>query len=72
MVISKIALLFIRNNNIHSTDLIKKNSTFRVFIGVKKLLNLCDLARRLDQHNRVNKFLIEFEEEGGLMNSGPI
>ncbi|PNF26292.1 Vesicle-fusing ATPase 1 [Cryptotermes secundus] len=38
----------------------------RVFIGMKKLLALTDMARQIEAHNRVVKFLTKLEEEGGI------
>lgn len=39
---------------------------FRVFIGIKKLLALIDMARQMEEEDRVVKFLSKLEEEGGL------
>lgn len=39
---------------------------FRVFIGIKKLLGLIDMARQTEQQYRLIKFLSKLEEEGGL------
>ncbi|XP_011860256.1 PREDICTED: vesicle-fusing ATPase 1-like [Vollenhovia emeryi] len=38
----------------------------RVFIGIKKLLYLTDMARQVEPNYRVAKFLSKLEEEGGL------
>lgn len=38
----------------------------RVFVGIKKLLGLIDMARQTEQQYRVIKFLSKLEEEGGL------
>lgn len=38
----------------------------RVFIGIKKLLDLIDMARYTEPQNRVIKFLTKLEDEGGL------
>jgi vesicle-fusing ATPase len=38
----------------------------RVFIGIKKLLALIDMARQTEEQYRVIKFLSKLEEEGGL------
>ncbi|XP_015115308.1 vesicle-fusing ATPase 1 [Diachasma alloeum] len=38
----------------------------RVFIGIKKLLGLIDMARQVEPSYRVPKFLSKLEEEGGL------
>lgn len=38
----------------------------RVFIGIKKLLALIDMARQMEEQDRVVKFLTKLEEEGGL------
>ncbi|XP_008556962.1 vesicle-fusing ATPase 1 [Microplitis demolitor] len=38
----------------------------RVFIGIKKLLGLIDMARQVDPSYRIPKFLSKLEEEGGL------
>lgn len=44
---------------------------FRVFIGIKKLLGMLDMARQTEQKYRVAKFLTRLEDEGGLeMSSG--
>lgn len=42
------------------------NFTFRVFIGVKKLLALIDMVKQTDPNQRVLKFVSKLEEEGGL------
>lgn len=49
--------------NIESTICI---FSFRVFIGIKKLLCLIDMARQVEPKYRVPKFLSKLEEEGGL------
>nr|WIM01502.1 vesicle-fusing ATPase 1-like [Limnephilus lunatus] len=41
----------------------------KVFIGIKKLLGLIDMARQTEEQYRVVKFLTKLEEEGG-MNAG--
>lgn len=38
----------------------------RVFIGIKKLLDLIDMARQTEPQYRIIKFLTKLEEEGGL------
>lgn len=38
----------------------------RVFVGIKKLLDLIDMAKFTDPQNRVNKFLTKLEDEGCL------
>lgn len=38
----------------------------RVFVGIKKLLDLIDLSRQTEPQQRVNKFLTKLEEEGAL------
>lgn len=47
----------------------KLNHVFRVFIGIKKLLDLMDMARQTESQYRVVKFLTKLEEEGGLMSN---
>ncbi|KAL5275179.1 NSF family protein [Megaselia abdita] len=43
----------------------------KVFIGIKKLLGMMDMARQTEQKYRVAKFLTRLEDEGGLeMSSG--
>ncbi|KAL1116857.1 hypothetical protein AAG570_005326, partial [Ranatra chinensis] len=42
----------------------------RVFVGIKKLLALVDMARQTDEEARVMKFLTKLEEEGGLGDTG--
>ncbi|XP_033172420.1 vesicle-fusing ATPase 1 [Drosophila mauritiana] len=44
----------------------KKMAGKRVFIGIKKLLGLIDMARQTEQSQRAIKFLSKMEEEGGL------
>lgn len=39
---------------------------FRVFVGIKKLLALIDMARQTEEQYRVPKFLSRLEEEGAL------
>ncbi|KMQ93874.1 vesicle-fusing atpase 1-like protein [Lasius niger] len=46
--------------------LILCTSSRRVFIGIKKLLCLTDMARQVEPNYRVPKFLSKLEEEGGL------
>lgn len=46
------------------------SSAIRVFIGIKKLLGLIDMARQTEQEYRVIKFLSKLEEEGGLDGTG--
>ncbi|KAF7987816.1 hypothetical protein HCN44_003679 [Aphidius gifuensis] len=38
----------------------------RIFIGIKKLLGLIDMARQVEGGYRIPKFLSKLEEEGGL------
>lgn len=38
----------------------------RVFVGIKKLLDLIDMAKYTDPQNRVNKFITKLEDEGCL------
>ena len=40
--------------------------TFSVWIGVKKLLTLVEMAKQSDESQRVNKFLILLEEEQAI------
>ncbi|KAK7863817.1 hypothetical protein R5R35_003307 [Gryllus longicercus] len=42
----------------------------RVFIGIKKLLALLDMARQTEEKYRVTKFLTKLEEEGALGETG--
>lgn len=44
----------------------KKMAGKRVFIGIKKLLALIDMARQTEPQHRAIKFLSKMEEEGGL------
>lgn len=44
----------------------KKMHGHKVFIGIKKLLGLIDMARQTEQQYRLIKFLSKLEEEGGL------
>ncbi|KAH8374142.1 hypothetical protein KR200_000068, partial [Drosophila serrata] len=44
----------------------KKMAGKRVFIGIKKLLGLIDMARQTEPSQRAIKFLSKMEEEGGL------
>ncbi|XP_012226427.1 vesicle-fusing ATPase 1-like [Linepithema humile] len=48
------------------TSLHAKLQGKRVFIGIKKLLCLVDMARQVEPNYRVAKFLSKLEEEGGL------
>jgi len=41
----------------------------KVFVGIKKLLALIDMARQTDEQNRLYKFLGKLEEEGALGNT---
>lgn len=47
----------------HSLSLSPSHS---VFIGIKKLLGLIDMARQTEHSQRAIKFLSKMEEEGGL------
>ncbi|KAG5678300.1 hypothetical protein PVAND_007987 [Polypedilum vanderplanki] len=44
----------------------KKMQGYKVFVGIKKLLDLLDMARFTEPQQRVIKFLAKLEEEGGL------
>ncbi|XP_043463400.1 vesicle-fusing ATPase 1-like [Leptopilina heterotoma] len=44
----------------------KKLHGKRVFVGIKKLLGIIDMARQVEPNYRVSKFLLELEEEGHL------
>lgn len=48
----------------------KKIQGQKVFIGIKKLLALIDMARQTDEDMRVIKFLTKMEEEGALGETG--
>lgn len=56
------------NDGIFKRTFTKTNKKihFRVFIGIKKLLDLVDMARFTESNHRVIKFLSKLEEEGGL------
>lgn len=41
-----------------------------MFIGIRKLLALIDMARQTSPQNRMVKFLTKLEEEGGLGETG--
>jgi hypothetical protein len=45
---------------------------FRIFIGVKKLLALIDMARQTPEQQRVIKFLTKLEEEGGIVTESSV
>lgn len=47
-------------------DIARKLQGQKLFIGIKKLLALLDMARQTEQQYRVIKFLTKLEEEGGL------
>uniref|UniRef100_A0A0K8TTK0 Vesicle-fusing ATPase n=1 Tax=Tabanus bromius TaxID=304241 RepID=A0A0K8TTK0_TABBR len=47
-------------------SLAKKMQGKRVFIGIKKMLGLIDMARQTEHQYRLIKFLSKMEEEGGL------
>lgn len=44
----------------------KKTAGKRLWIGIKKLLVLIEMARQIDESHRIPKFLCVLEEEGGL------
>ncbi|EDS38198.1 vesicular-fusion protein Nsf1 [Culex quinquefasciatus] len=44
----------------------KRMKGHKVFVGIKKLLDLIDLSRQTEPQQRVNKFLTKLEEEGAL------
>ncbi|XP_058442651.1 vesicle-fusing ATPase 1-like [Malaya genurostris] len=44
----------------------KRMKGHKVFVGIKKLLDLIELSRQSDPQHRANKFLSKLEEEGGL------
>lgn len=41
-------------------------TSYRVFVGIKKLLDLIDMARYTEPSHRVVKFLTKMEDEGCL------
>ena len=43
---------------------------FRIFVGIKKLLALVDMARQTNPQIRVSHFLSTLEEEGCLSDTG--
>lgn len=45
---------------------IVRDLPFRIFVGIKKLHGIIDMARQTEGQYRVNKFLLKLEEEGGL------
>ncbi|XP_034241733.1 vesicle-fusing ATPase 1 [Thrips palmi] len=47
-------------------DIARKLKGQKLFIGIKKLLALLDMARQTEEQYRVVKFLTKLEEEGGL------
>ncbi|PSN54659.1 Vesicle-fusing ATPase 1 [Blattella germanica] len=49
-----------------SKSIYSKIQGHRVFVGIKKLLALIDMARQTEEQYRVIKFLSKLEEEGGL------
>ncbi|XP_031632428.1 vesicle-fusing ATPase 1-like [Contarinia nasturtii] len=58
------------NDIFNKQDLItlaKRMKGHKVFIGIKKLLDLTDMARQTEPQYRINKFLTKLEEEGGLV-----
>ena len=44
----------------------RKTGNRRLFIGIKKLLALIDMAKQTSQEHRVNKFICKLEEEGAI------
>lgn len=52
------------------SNLSRKIQGQRVFIGIKKLLALLDMARQTEEKYRVTKFLTKLEEEGALGDTG--
>jgi hypothetical protein len=58
----QVSILKMKNGNFESSSF----RLFRVFIGIKKLLDLIDMARYTEPQNRVIKFLTKLEDEGGL------
>lgn len=48
------------------------HSFHRVFIGIKKLLDLIDMAKYSEPQHRVLKFLTKLEDEGGLDNGSSV
>lgn len=51
---------------------LKFHSFHRVFIGIKKLLDLIDMAKCSEPQHRVIKFLTKLEDEGGLDNGSSV
>lgn len=43
---------------------------YSIFIGIKKLLALIDMARQTDERLRVIKFITKLEEDGSLEDPG--
>lgn len=53
-------------NKLHISECFFLFFHHRVFIGIKKLLDLIDMARQTEPQYRIIKFLTKLEEEGGL------
>ena len=47
-------------------EISRKTGNRRLFIGIKKLLALIDMAKQTSQEYRVNKFICKLEEEGAI------
>lgn len=45
---------------------LRVSTSRRIFVGIKKLHGIIDMARQTESQYRVNKFLLKLEEEGGL------
>lgn len=43
---------------------------FSLFIGIKKMLALIDMARQTDERHRVIKLITKLEEDGALEDPG--
>lgn len=55
---------YVRNNQLENNFLLIL--TCRIFIGIKKLLALIDMARQTDEKHRVIKLITKLQEDGCL------
>ena len=50
-----------------NAQIMQKLGSYRISIGIKKLLGLLDMMKQMGTQNRVYKFLAKLEDEGFIV-----
>ena len=50
-----------------NAQILQKLGSYRISIGIKKLLGLLDMMKQMGTQNRVYKFLAKLEDEGFIV-----